>query len=106
MIPTKTLAYLASGRPIIMAMEGAAARLVTDAGAGRVVPPDDPAAMAGAIQELMILGPEARDAIGRSGQDFARRTLSRNVVIPQYRARLQELSRVARDRRTSPGGQG
>ncbi len=105
-IPTKTLAYLASGRPIIMAMEGAAARLVTDAGAGRVVPPDDPAAMAGAIQELMILGPEARDAIGRSGQDFARRTLSRNVVIPQYRARLQELSRVARDRRTSPGGQG
>ena len=38
-IPTKTLAYLAAGRPVVMAMSGPATRMVEEAGAGIAAPP-------------------------------------------------------------------
>ncbi len=51
-IPTKTLAYWAAGRPILVAMDGAAAELVRKAGAGPVIPPENPSAMVSAIRSL------------------------------------------------------
>src|SRR6185436_8154337 len=48
-IPSKTLAYLACGRPIIAAVAGDAADIVRDAGAGLVCAPSDPPALARAI---------------------------------------------------------
>jgi colanic acid biosynthesis glycosyl transferase WcaI len=50
-IPSKTQAYLAAGKPIIMAVRGDAADLVREGG-GLVVPPEDPGALAHAIADL------------------------------------------------------
>ncbi|MGH9603531.1 MAG: glycosyltransferase family 4 protein, partial [Terriglobales bacterium] len=45
-IPSKTLAYLACGRPILSATSGDAADVVREAGAGLVCPPEDAEALA------------------------------------------------------------
>ena len=92
-IPTKTLAYLAAGRPIVMAMEGAAADLVTSAGAGIAVPPDDPAALVGAIETLRRMSDAARAAMGARGTAYLAAHFRRDVVIPEYEALLQRYAR-------------
>jgi len=87
-IPTKTLAYLAAGQPILMAMEGVAADLVKSAGAGIVVAPEDPAELAKAMQELSEMSLSERMAIGQRGQTHLRQHLSKAKVITQYEAML------------------
>src|SRR5579859_1658001 len=69
-IPTKTLAYLAVGRPIIMAVEGASAELITQARAGVVVPPGNPKALAEAVLTLTRLPLSERMAMGENGRNF------------------------------------
>jgi glycosyltransferase involved in cell wall biosynthesis len=98
-IPTKTFAYLSASKPILMAMEGAAADLVRDSGAGVIVPPEDPAALAQAIRVLRDLLPEDRAAMGRRGQAYLVARLSKHSVLAQYEQKLQMISQRAHRRR-------
>lgn len=91
-IPTKTLAYLASGKPIVMAMHGAAADLVRDAKCGCLVSPEDPAALAEGIRKLAAAPVAERERMGLAGRDYLRQHLARNVVVPRYRAILQRVA--------------
>jgi colanic acid biosynthesis glycosyl transferase WcaI len=95
-IPTKTLAYLATGRPILMAMDGAAADLVRDAGAGLTIAPDECAALAAAAVTLSQLSPVARVAMGQRGRAYLDAHLTRERVIPQYEDVLGRVARVHR----------
>src|SRR6185503_1958454 len=63
-VPSKTLAYLASGKPIVMAMKGAAADLMREAGAGVIVEPDNASALADALRQLARSGEEERESMG------------------------------------------
>jgi colanic acid biosynthesis glycosyl transferase WcaI len=83
-LPSKTFAYLASGRPIIMAMQGAAADLVAEAGAGVIVEPENATALAEAIRHLARCSAEEREAMGLRGQAHLRQSLSREKVLGQY----------------------
>jgi len=67
-IPSKTQAYLRAGKPIIMAVAGDAATIVADAGAGVVVPPSDPAALAEAVMKLSASDPMVLRAMGERGR--------------------------------------
>lgn len=91
-IPTKTLAYLAAGRPIIMAMEGAAADLVSDAGAGIVLPSGDPAALASAIETMRGLPAPSRAGMGSRAVQYLSAHFTKSVVIPEYEALLARLA--------------
>jgi len=96
-IPTKTLAYLAAGKPILMAMEGAAAQLVAAAGAGIVVSPEDPIALADAIRSVSAMPQAERAAMGNRGRQYLVENLSKQKVISQYEEILQRVaSRNAR----------
>ena len=95
-IPTKTLAYLAAGQPILMAMDGAAAQLVREAGAGFVIPPENPAELASAIRLLSDMPPSERAVMGWRGRDYLIAHLSKQKVIPQYEAVLQRAVRRKR----------
>jgi len=87
----KVFEYIAVGRPILAAVppDGAAAELIRETGAGVVAPPDDPAAIRAALEELHGAW---RD---RGLPDVAlsgtwRRKLSR-------RTRVEEMAAVLRD---------
>lgn len=91
-IPTKTLAYLAAGKPILMAMDGAAAQLVTAARAGIVVSPGDSIALADAIRSVRDLPQAERAAMGDRGRQYLLENLSKQKIISQYEEILQRVA--------------
>jgi glycosyltransferase involved in cell wall biosynthesis len=91
-VPSKLIDFMAVGRPVILSAAGEAARLVNRAGAGVVVSPEDPAALAEAIRWLRDHPEEAR-RMGERGREFARKRL-RSVQAE----RLEEVLLAAADR--------
>jgi glycosyltransferase involved in cell wall biosynthesis len=83
-IPSKTQAYLAMGRPILMAVAGDAARLVEQSGGGLTCPPEDPVALAEAVGRLRATPRPERDAMGRKGRAFYDRHLSSAVGVEKF----------------------
>jgi len=97
-IPSKTIAYLASGRPIIGGIEGDAAEVVNDARAGLTCEPQNPEAMARCIELLRAMPVQEREQLGING---------RNAFLTHYRKellvnRIEDLLReVVRNRHVS-----
>jgi glycosyltransferase involved in cell wall biosynthesis len=83
-IPTKILAYLASGRPIICATGGAAAELVNDADAGLTLPPGDAVALAAAVERLAAMAPGERQRLGENGRRYLHARFAKAEVIDSY----------------------
>lgn len=92
-IPGKTQASLASGRPIIMAVPGDAAEIVTRAGAGLVVPPEDPEALAEAVRRLRTMPKEMRERMGQKGRDFYVSEMSLDAGADRMATIFQSLGR-------------
>jgi glycosyltransferase involved in cell wall biosynthesis len=75
-IPQKIQAYLAAGRPVLVAAEGDAADLLDRSGGGMTCSPNDPVSMAGAIERFVQMSRDMRDRFGRRGQEFYRSEMS------------------------------
>jgi glycosyltransferase involved in cell wall biosynthesis len=101
-IPSKTQAYLAVGRPIVMAVRGESAQLIDRARAGVICPPEDPVALTEAIEHLASLSKEELDAMGRAGRDYYERHLSIDVGVDRF---VETFAAVMR-RGPSPHGDG
>jgi glycosyltransferase involved in cell wall biosynthesis len=93
-IPSKTQAYLACGRPILMAVAGDAAAVISEAGAGWVCAPEDPVAMAEGIRKLYEMDQEEREAMGRAGREAFLRLFRQSVLVDQYLELFQKLAKV------------
>lgn len=91
-IPTKTMAYLAAGKPILMAMNGAAADLVEESRAGVFIEPEDPNALAVAIEQFSQKPASELAGLGENGRQYLLTHLSKSKVIKLYE---EVLSRVA-----------
>jgi colanic acid biosynthesis glycosyl transferase WcaI len=83
-IPSKTQTYMAVGKPILMAVPGDAADLVTRAGCGVVCPPEDAPALAEAAWHLFQLSEAERAAMGQRGREFYQRELSMDVGVRRF----------------------
>lgn len=92
-IPTKVFAYLSAGKPILMAMGGAAAEMVKDSGSGIVIPAEDAAALSQGIRSLSDLSPESRASMGQRGQEYLAANFSKPMVLSQYEDKLQMLAK-------------
>ena len=75
-IPSKTQAYMAIGKPVIMAVPGDAARLVEDSRCGIVARPEDPASLSAAIEALVTADRGSLSAMAQAGRDYYREHLS------------------------------
>lgn len=95
-VPSKTQAYLAAGRPILMAVAGDAAEIIRRAGAGLVVPPENAAALAAAVERLAALDPEQLAALGDNGRRYYDAHLSFAQGTGQMAALLRD-AMAARD---------
>lgn len=69
-VPSKFQSYLAAGIPLLVAVNGEAAELVVEAGAGMAVPAEDAAALADAIRELKRRPAKERAAMGLAAQRY------------------------------------
>ncbi|HHY33948.1 MAG TPA: glycosyltransferase family 4 protein [Firmicutes bacterium] len=83
--PNKLFDYMAAAKPVICAVPGEIARLVTDNGAGIAVEPENPMALAHAVEQLVNMGDAERAAMGHRGRllvehDFSREKLARRLA--------------------------
>lgn len=92
-MPSKLTGMLASGRPVLATAhpQTELGRVVAhDAECGVVVPPEDPAAMADALRQL-VADPARRAALGACGRRYAERELNRDVILARFEAQLKAL---------------
>ena len=85
-IPSKVYAYMAVGRPILMAVRGDAADLVTQAGCGLFCEPEQPWSIAEGVQRLAATAPNVLRQIGQNGREFYFRTLCLDVGVRHFEA--------------------
>jgi glycosyltransferase involved in cell wall biosynthesis len=97
-LPTKLLECLAAGRPAFVSARGTAARLVEDAGAGVVVAPEDPAALAAAFRRL-AQEPARVAEMGTAGRAFAQARFGRAEMVARWAALLERVAAQRRARR-------
>jgi len=69
-IPSKVQSYLAAGKPIIAALNGAGAKIIQEARAGLTCPAEDWEKLANIIKTLYYLPKSKREEMGRSGRSY------------------------------------
>ena len=91
-VPSRLYGVLATGRPVLLAADetSEAAELVREAGAGIVVPPGRPDAVAAAIRSARS-GEYDLDEMGRRGRDYVVSRHGRDAGIAAYRDLLEEV---------------
>jgi len=84
-VPSKLISYLLSGRPVLSMVlpRSETADIIGRAGAGWIVPPDNPDALAAEIRKIASLPADTLHALGKSGQAFAHENLCRESNLPK-----------------------
>jgi glycosyltransferase involved in cell wall biosynthesis len=105
-IPSKIQAYLAAGKPILAALDGEGASVVTEARAGLACPAEDAAALVAAVRQLQALPQSDLDRLGQSGRAYyerhfepaalARRLIERFTLLANTRGRNGGVGRMMR----------
>jgi colanic acid biosynthesis glycosyl transferase WcaI len=95
-IPSKTQAYLAMGKPILVAVDGDAARLVTSAAAGIVAEPENPFSIAQAAASLAAMGEQDLRQMGERASRYYREHLSLEQGAGKFAALFDTVASRAR----------
>jgi len=103
-IPSKTIAYMACGRPVLMAVEGDAADLIRAAAAGVTCRAGSGKELAGAVRRLRAMPRTVLEDMGRAGRAAFLASYSRSVLLDRYEAILSELARAKTQKRESECG--
>ncbi|MGI8306356.1 glycosyltransferase family 4 protein [Saccharopolyspora hattusasensis] len=84
-VPSKVLAYLCAGRPVLAAIPSTnrAAQLLAEIGAGQVVSPDDPDEYVEAAFALLA-DPARRQRMGSAGRQYARRAFAIEPIADRF----------------------
>lgn len=93
-IPSKTQAYMAAGRPILMGVRGDAAVLVEKAGAGLTCAPEDPQNIADAVERFYNMSREELDLMGHNGKKFYEEELSLSIGARRFEEIFKSAARV------------
>ncbi|MBX7136622.1 MAG: glycosyltransferase family 4 protein [Oligoflexia bacterium] len=83
-VPSKTQAYMAAGKPILMGVRGDAEHLVLRSGAGLTFEPENAEALAQAILELASRTALERRQMGQRAQHFYREELSFQIGTGKF----------------------
>jgi colanic acid biosynthesis glycosyl transferase WcaI len=100
-VPSKLQTYLACGRPVLGAISGEAANILTEAGAGPVASPGDPKQLAEMVIAMAQLPREQLDALGKAALEYQRNEFDRDQWMDRLECWLRELSgpaSISRDR--------
>ena len=82
-LPTKMLEAMAAGRPVVLSARGESARLIEAEGAGIVVEPENPAALAAAVAGLAA-DPSRRARLGAAGRRAVEKGFGRQAWLDRW----------------------
>jgi len=94
-IPSKTQAYMAAGKPVLMAVRGDAAQLVTQSGGGLVCEPENPRSIADTVARFAEMSAEERRRMGEAGKRFYDEQLSLKTGVTKFEALFARICGVA-----------
>jgi len=89
-IPGKLQSYLACGRPVIGALNGAGADVIQESGAGYAVGPDDADALADAVLKMSRLAIQEREKMGDNARLFYEQNFNRDMLFAQLEVWMRE----------------
>jgi putative colanic acid biosynthesis glycosyltransferase WcaI len=81
--PTKAFAVMAAAKPVVFAGKGECARLIQEAKAGIVVPPENAQALADAVHRL-VRNPALAEELGRNGRRYVEEKLRWSRLIGSW----------------------
>ncbi|MBS1158795.1 MAG: putative glycosyltransferase [Proteobacteria bacterium] len=85
-IPSKTQAYMAAGKPIIMAVDGDAADLVKEAGCGFIAESENPQDIANSVLRMIALDDSERELMAENSRRFYSDRLSLKAGVSRFSA--------------------
>jgi glycosyltransferase involved in cell wall biosynthesis len=91
-IPGKVQCYLACGRPILAALDGSAADVIQESGAGVVCPTEDAAALAAAARQLYATDARRLAEMGRNGRRYFEQHFERELVLDRIESIIDEVN--------------
>jgi glycosyltransferase involved in cell wall biosynthesis len=91
-IPSKIQAYMAVGKPILIAVDGDAAALVKNAEGGAIAKSEDAESIAAATLDLYQLSVEKRQIMGNKNKQFYKEKLSLQVGVSRFGEIFKSLS--------------
>jgi len=89
-VPSKLFDAWACGCPVLLSIDGEARRVLEAANGGLFVPPEDPTALARAINELALL-PDRGRSLGANGRRFTEERYSRQAQARQLEQLLSSV---------------
>jgi glycosyltransferase involved in cell wall biosynthesis len=92
-IPTKIQSYLSSGKPMITAIDGEVAEIVSESGAGFAVAAGDAESLAGAVLKMASLSKRERLEMGERGQQYFRKNFGRDELLDRLTTLLKEVAK-------------
>lgn len=90
-IPSKVQSCLASGKPIIAAIDGEGARIIQEAQAGMICPASDPQKLSDAILNLYSMKEDERQEMGDRARKYYLDTFEREMLFNQLES-IMEIS--------------
>ena len=91
-IPSKTQAYMAIGKPILMAVRGDAAELVKTAECGITASPEDAENIVSTILKFIEMSEDERRLMGEKGQAYYFKHLSLDVGVKKFTEQFYSLN--------------
>ena len=89
-IPSKVQSYLACGRPVVAALNGEGAKVISESGAGIAVPAGDAEGLADAVEQMFLIPTGDREAMGRQGRAFFDREFAAERLVGSLERWMQE----------------
>ena len=83
-IPSKIQAYMAVGKPLLMAVDGDAADLVRTAGCGVVAESENPDSLADAVCSLYAMSSSQRESMGSLGRHYYQSHLALRAGVGRF----------------------
>lgn len=92
-IPSKTQAYMRTGKPILMGVEGCAAEIVQEAKAGVTCEPENPQDIADKVIQLSNTSESERVQMGENGKRFYEEKLAMDVGVEKMLAVFRRVAK-------------
>lgn len=89
-IPGKVQSYLACGRPVIGALNGAGAKVINESCAGYSVASDDVEGLAQAVLKMSYLSDQERDDMGQAARRYYEEHFERNALVDRLEAWMKD----------------
>jgi colanic acid biosynthesis glycosyl transferase WcaI len=83
-IPSKTQAYMAIGKPILIGLNGDAAELVKQANAGLYCQPENPQSIASAVVQFFSMKQQDLEQMGANAMNYYDKKLSFKIAVEKY----------------------